>query len=169
MIIRRPPESTRRLGIDLGGRRVAWSTFVDKELVEIDHFEMKASGNRAQELHACSSQLAEAIYLADEVYIEEPFIGRGVRASMTLVQMLGAVLKTAALVKPTLNPVVVPVDTWKQEVCGKGGLSKEQVSEWLKEHHSEWFEQCLYERPKAGLTINQDRVDAICIGLYAVA
>lgn len=96
-------------------------------------------------------------------------IGRGVRASLQVAQMSGAVLNQIAAIRPDLNPVLVPVDSWKKLVIGKGGVSKEKVSEWLENTHEDWFRQCLYTRPKAGLTINQDRVDAICIGAYGVA
>lgn len=102
------------------------------------------------------------------MFIEEAMIGKGVRASLQVAQMSGAVLNQIAAIRPDLNPTLIPVDSWKKLVIGKGGVSKERVSEWLEQHHESWFKQCLFERPRAGTTINQDRVDAICIGLYGV-
>jgi Holliday junction resolvasome RuvABC endonuclease subunit len=158
------------IGIDVGARRIAWSVFAGNQLERVQHFELKPSGNRAEELHTCSSVIRDAVVIhdPDAVFIEEPYIGRGTRASLQLAQMAGAVL-AAIGASTTLNPVLVPVDTWKKQVLGKGGINKEGICAWLEANHGDWLDRCRYVSPTGLHKINQDRVDAICVGLHGVA
>lgn len=153
------------LGIDLGGRRIAWSVASETDLIGVAHFESKINKNRALEVAACTDALMTAItgMAITEVFIEEPYIGKGTRSSLQLAQMCGAVLQVLGA-HTTLNPQLVPVSTWKLQVCGKGNLDKDGVTAWLDHNHPEWLDDCRFRSPRGLERVNQDRVDAICIG-----
>jgi len=156
------------LGIDLGGRRIAWSVASELELLDVQHYEAAASLHRSDALNECSQQLIAAIdgYDITKVFIEEPYIGRGTRSSLQLAQMGGAVLAAFAA-HTTLRPELIPVMTWKKRVCGRGDLDKEGIIAWLETHHETWLDRCRYTSPTGLARINQDKVDAICISRMA--
>lgn len=161
--------SPTSLGIDLGGRRLAWCVSTETSLIDVAHFETEATGNRAQELYVVSMALEPVLarYAIDEIYIEEPIIGRGVRSSLQLAQMAGAVLHLIGA-STALSPTLVTVDSWKKAVCGKGGINKEGIVAWLETEHSDWLDDhCRYTSPRGLAKINQDRADAICISRMA--
>ena len=165
--VHRPAEAIS-LGIDLGGRRIAWSVVSEQELQDVQHFEVAANRPRSDQLHLCSQKLIESIegYDVTWVFIEEPYIGQGTRSSLQLAHMAGAVL-AAFGAHTTLVPELVPVATWKKQVCGKGNLDKDGVIQWLDHHHPEWLDECRFTSPRGLDRINQDEVDAICISRMA--
>lgn len=156
------------LGIDLGGRKISWALLTEDRLLEVGDLELKASGNRAQELHLCAMPITGLVTYADVICVEEAIVGRGVRASLQIAQNSGHVLGMIGE-RTHHNPVLVPSGTWKKTVCGNGGLDKQGVAAWLEEHHADWFRQCRYTSPTGLPRINQDRIDAICLALYAKA
>lgn len=162
------PDQVISLGVDVGGSRIAWSVASQRALLDVQHFEVAGRKSRSAALHECSQVLIEGIrgYEITEVHIEEPYIGRGTRSSLQLAQMAGAVL-AAFGAHTTLTPELVPVATWKKQVCGRGDLTKEGVTRWLDRNHPEWLDECRYTSPKGLARINQDRVDCICIGRMA--
>jgi len=52
---------------------------------------------------------------------------------------------------------LVPVSTWKKDVCGNGGFDKAHVAHWLYENHPGIRSLCSTD----------DEVDAVCIALYS--
>lgn len=163
----KPREEIVSLGIDCGGRKLAWSVSNVDKLILVSHFEAKKT-DRASELSQCTEQLLNSIrgMEIDEVYVEEALIGKGVRASLQVAQMTGAVLQAFGATTQ-LTPTLVPVDDWKKSVCGKGGINKEAVSAWMEGAHADWLDRCRYVTPTGLDRINQDEVDAICISRMA--
>jgi Holliday junction resolvasome RuvABC endonuclease subunit len=148
-------------GVDLGGRKAAVSIFVDGVLTNVADFEVPKT-TRDQELRTLALWAYGYLKVCDLVFIEEPLIGRGVRASLQVAQTSGAVLAGLAEIpwgSKGRECHLVPVGTWKKDVIGNGSANKEMVSLWLKSSHPSYAVQC---------ADNQDRIDAICIGLYGV-
>lgn len=156
------------LGIDLGGRKISWAVISNGELEQVDHLDLKPTGNRAEELHLCSKAISGFINDIDVICVEEAMVGRGVRASLQIAQNSGHVLGMIGE-KSYHNPILVPSGTWKKVVCGNGGLDKQGVATWLEGQHADWFKQCIYTSPRGLRRTNQDRVDAICLALYGEA
>lgn len=142
-------------GVDCGGRKVAVSLFHDGELLKVADLEVPKR-TRPQELRTLSEFAASYLQVADFVWIEEPVIGPGVRASLQVAQTAGAVM---ARVPMRGRGDWVPVASWKKEVVGKGNVGKEAVADWLRSSHPTYADRC---------GRNQDRIDAVCIGLYGV-
>jgi Holliday junction resolvasome RuvABC endonuclease subunit len=89
------------------------------------------------------------------IFIEEPPKVRNIRTLLKLGQISGAVV--AGLAERTESIYQVPVDSWKKGTVGKGGASKEQVTDWLTRTHPIYAAAC---------GASQDFVDAACIALY---
>lgn len=142
-------------GVDLGARKVAISLFVDGELASVDSLEV-LKATRSRELRTLAEWAQFKLKPAQFVMVEEPLIGRGVRASLQVAQTAGAVL---SYLPYTTQSDLVSVTAWKKEICGKGNADKEFVSNWVKSSHPSYSALC---------GANQDRIDALCIGLYAV-
>lgn len=141
-------------GVDLGKNKAAVSVFVAEDLTAVTHVELPPTGARAGNLAVLADFVAQATIACDVVYIEEALVGRNVRQSLWIAQTVGAVL--AAL---NAEAREIPVARWKAEVVQKGNATKEEVRDWLARHYPAYAEQCQG---------NQDRIDAVCIGLYGV-
>lgn len=143
-------------GVDLGARKAAVSIFNGPTMTHVDSIEFPST-TRAKEVASVGHWVWTQLRICDSVWVEEPLIGRGVRASLQIAHTAGAVLcQLAADVK---HIDFVPVTTWKRDVVGNARADKQQVADWLYQEHSKYSALC------AG---NQDRVDATCIGLYGV-
>lgn len=145
-------------GVDLGGRKAAVSIFVDGEMTNVADLTVPKSA-RALELRTLAEWSFGYLKVCDLVMIEEPQVGRGVRASLQVAQTCGAVMATLGGTPWSHRSDWVPVATWKKEVCGKGNLDKKAVATWLESSHPAYAALC---------GANQDRIDATCIGLYGV-
>ena len=90
------------------------------------------------------------------IYVEEPVLAgvRNIRTTIIIAETVGMILALHARVH------VVPVDTWKKATVGKGGVSKDDVSNWLAKEHPGYAELCGQ---------NQDLTDAAAIYVYGRA
>jgi len=88
----------------------------------------------------------------DVAYVEEPLVGRGVRASLRIAQVAGAVLSHLSI-----PAYLVSNTAWKKQVIGSGNANKDRISTWLDETHPCYFADC---------DGDQDQADATCIALY---
>lgn len=145
-------------GVDLGGRKVAISIFADGVLTSVADLTVPQT-SRAMELRTLAEWSYGHLKVCDLVMVEEPLIGRGVRASLQIAQTAGAVMATLGGTPWSHKSSFVPVASWKKEVCGSGNLNKEAVADWLKSSHPAYAALC---------GANQDRIDSCCIGLYGV-
>jgi Holliday junction resolvasome RuvABC endonuclease subunit len=145
-------------GVDLGGSRIAVSYFQGKELLDL-HLAYYDQKDRPQALFYTLDQIIKNpnYSLTDYFFVEEPIVGRGVRASMQLSQMLGAFAYELGCRYMGEKLQLVPVTTWKQHTVGKAHATKEEVSSWLSTNFPVYSDRC------GG---NQDLVDATCIGLH---
>lgn len=145
------------VGVDLGGRKAAVAVLSGQEL-QTHTIEVDPAFPRHQQLAQVGAFVADLCGDSYQpvVYVEEALIGRGVRSSLMIAQCQGAVYGALALAAVT-SVYAVPVDAWKKGVCGKGGISKEQVSEWLDKVHPCYSAHC---------DGDQDRIDAACIAIY---
>lgn len=111
---------------------------------------------RARELHELYVAIAGPILPIDEIYIEEPPLagGKNPRTFLKLAQVSG--VAAAAAHNGGASAVFVPVDTWKKDVIGRGGVSKDHVSEWLRGTYPGYWAQC---------NRDQNLIDATCIAL----
>jgi len=113
-------------------------------------------GDRWLELTSLAKNFTTFIDEKDKIFIEEPPLAgpKNLRVYGKLHQTVGALFSVC----PAITQLV-PVDTWKMEVCGKGGLSKEDVASFLKDRQLAYYEQC---------EGNQNYIDAVCIALYGL-
>lgn len=142
-------------GIDLGKSKAALSIFTDGELSHVEHLEL-ADMSRPVVLWALAQFVYGFTKTCDQVFIEEPLIGRNTRNSLEVAQTCGAVIAVHGQI-PGRQVHLVPVATWKKAVVGKGNADKKYVRDWLDGTHSAYAARC---------GNNQDRIDATCIGLY---
>ena len=146
-------------GVDLGARKVAVSIFEDGYLSSVEHFEVPKGTSRARELRTLAYWSFSILKECNTVWVEEPVVGRGVRASLQIAHTAGAIMSELATLDG-LEIYVVPNKQWKKTVLGNGNVSKEEISSWLQRKYTSYSSRC---------GANQDRVDAVCIGLYGVA
>ena len=151
------------LGVDLGIRKIAISVIEDGKLLTTMAF-THPGGMRWQELNECAEQLYRyvSLYEPDLVCIEETLVGNNVKYSISLAQMMGAVLLGLGQYEELLGVkmpqiVLANVSKWKKEITGNGRATKEIVRDALNELDSAYPVLCGYD---------QDRIDAACIGLY---
>lgn len=137
-------------GVDLGGAKAAVAVLHDDQLT------VKAFGSKAKRRQDQLWEVADFVDRAcegvDVVYIEEPLIGRGVRASLQVAQAAGAVM---AQIGPQAH--LIPVSAWKKNIVGSGNATKESVAFWLHNEFPHYSELCEED---------QDLADATCIALY---
>lgn len=142
-------------GIDLGVRKVSVAMYNGDWTHTVTL--MVHPSAREQELMLLSTMLTHAITDADYAFIEEPLVGRGVRASMLISQTAGAVMSTMA--RSGHRVELVNVKHWKKAIIKNGNASKKDVADWLEQTHPEYFEVCE----------DQDQIDATCIALYGAS
>lgn len=145
-------------GVDLGGRKIAISMYQNQTFWCVKTISVPKT-DRATELWELAAWAEMILKPADLVVIEEPLIGRGVRSSLQLAQTAGAVLSRLGETATHTRTAFVEVSTWKKEIVGRGNVTKEEVRNWLEREHPAYATQC---------GADQDRIDATCIGLYAV-
>lgn len=151
-------------GVDLGVR-----SFHAAGLSPLGHLELfsylcvtpkkvreQGSLERSGELSSLGTSLTALMAPGDEVYIEEPPAAgaKNLRTFLKLAQVSG-VLAFAAR-NGGASAAFVPVDTWKKDVIGRGGVSKDGVAEWL---------QLTYPRYRTQCGTDQNFIDATCIAL----
>lgn len=112
---------------------------------------------RAEELAQLSQDMKIYVSKSDWVFVEEPPAAgsKNLRTYGKLSMSAGALV--AGSPAPTF---LVPVDTWKKEVVGKGGVSKALVSQYLSVSHPIYAELC---------HADQNLVDATCIAMYGLS
>jgi Holliday junction resolvasome RuvABC endonuclease subunit len=144
-------------GVDLGMR--SWHAV---RIDQVSHstyscvIKARKTEERAKVLAALSTELSIVVDGGDRVFIEEPPLAgaRNIRTFLGLAQTSGA------LMARLMGPVeLVPVGTWKKEVCGNGSLDKAGVAEWLGKAHPSYLEHC---------GSDQNLIDATCIALFGV-
>lgn len=145
-------------GVDLGTRKIAMVGLPTSVDVDLDPqcftFEVDQT-TRANELNVLARQFSERVFYTDIIFIEEPPKVKNMRTFLALAQTSGALLAVS-----TGRTYLIPVDTWKKKIIGRGGASKELVAAWLAEQQPE-----LHQRSGG----NQDLMDASCIALYGQA
>jgi Holliday junction resolvasome RuvABC endonuclease subunit len=143
------------VGIDLGARKAALSVFHEGELASVGSLETPSAMSRAKQLSTLAEWSREYTKVATHVFIEEPLVGRGVRASLQIAQTAGAVMATLE----HANARFISNTAWKKALLGNGNANKEMIETWLKSSHPVYATLC---------GSNQDRIDATCIGQYGV-
>ena len=142
------------IGIDIGKRRLALGWPYAKQSASID---LNKPGIRSQELSLLASWLRETIPSINvRLWIETPYASHGKagsQAGLDLSETVGMIMAAAAWDQVTM----VGQSTWKARVCGSGKLQKLEVADWLAINHPDLFEKTMDD---------EDRIDAMCIGLY---
>jgi Holliday junction resolvasome RuvABC endonuclease subunit len=117
--------------------------------------------DRAHQLHelAMFAHDEALFYEADWVFIEDIIVGNNRKYSIRLAQTMGAVLADLALLEYRQGLSIRTVDNkaWKKEIVGNGNADKEAVRNYILESHPAYAPLC---------GDDQDRFDAVCIGLY---
>lgn len=153
-------------GVDCGVRKVAIATIEvldgapgERSKHTAAAFESSSKNRQEQLLEVAEwTRTLTRVHGSELVYVEEPLVGRGVRTSLQIAQVVGAVLS-----RLPAHAYLVDNNAWKKSVCGKGGLAKSDIALWLKEQHPCYSANC---DGVAGH--RQDAVDATCIALYGV-
>jgi hypothetical protein len=148
------------VGVDIGMRRLAvgsptrmWSKAID----------LKNPGDRYVELNKLTDWLLDSLRAdlgigpdAVNLWIEASYVGnkvQNIHTALSLAETIGAIQGIAEWGRCE----VIGQSTWKAQVCGHGNLDKQEVLEWLWYNHQDMFDLC---------EANQDRIDAMCIGIY---
>lgn len=149
-------------GIDLGKRRIAAVTYLltaDDKIVIKDATSVllhpTLRGQELLDLSKAAALLAQSQQW-EYAFIEEPLVGRSVKASASLSETAGAIL--AYLTQIGVRTEYVNVKTWKSRIIGNGNASKTQIEEHVKRAYPRYAEVC----------DDQDQFDAACIGLFGV-
>lgn len=144
-------------GVDLGVRKAAVSVWQDGELTYVDHLEFtKDEVSRAIELCTLGLFVYGYTKAVDHVFIEKPLVGRNTDVSLQISETCGAVLARHGEL-PGHSLRLVSNTTWKKEVVGNGKADKFAIRSWLEASYPAYADLC---------GSNQDRIDAIAIGLY---
>jgi Holliday junction resolvasome RuvABC endonuclease subunit len=155
----------RVVGVDLGVRKAAVAQYIVNARGHVSLWDVTSffvhPTNRPHELGTLAELVKNATVGANYVFIEEPLVGRGVKASMQISQVAGAIMAKMAL--EAIHTELVNVKHWKKDVCGNGNASKEDVDLWLSTTHPSYADACGDDRHR------QDNVDACCIGLFGLA
>jgi Holliday junction resolvasome RuvABC endonuclease subunit len=154
------------VGFDLSSRKIAGAVLMGRSPGSSFYFTIETPSklkDRAVVLNYLREQLfpeLEAfVEMAESpfVFVEHPVVGRaGAHATIVQAQVHGVVLE-ASLSSGAHGVYTVNNKTWKKDVVGNGGASKEQVREWLAANHPRLARM-------AG--DDQDLVDATCVALY---
>ena len=137
-------------GVDLGVRS-AYAAGLAGDQLYLECLVLKPKKHsRSQELRLLHEWATQ--FLGARVFIEEPPLAgaRNIRTFLGLAQASGVLLAAT-------GGQLVPVDTWKLGAVGRGGVSKDLVSEWLLRSHPAHHGAC------GG---NQNLVDATAIAHY---
>lgn len=148
------------IGIDYGIRRVACAlpTMEWAETLELK----PGKHDRGRELRFMADFVREFVGGRPEpIFLESP-IG-GMSGNMQTLVGMGMTAGAIAACFPGRVHLVAP-SSWKALVCGSGRLDKAGVSDWLEREHPTLAEAC--RKPNGKL--DQDRVDATCLGLCTV-
>jgi len=150
------------IGIDYGVRRVAIAC---PSQGWVEAYELKPGNDRGTELsylqEMTDSTLEAKGVTAMPVFLESA-IGGAAGNLQTLVGM-GMTAGALAACFPGRVHLVAP-SSWKALVCGSGRLDKAGVAAWLESTHPALAEACRKSNGK----LDQDRVDATCLGLCTV-
>lgn len=144
-------------GVDLGARKAAIAVFHDGKLGYVGDLEVPKT-TRARELRTLAEWSFGYLKVCDFVFVEEPLVGRGVRASLQVAQTAGAVMSSLGGLLD-IKSDLTPNKAWKKALIGNGNASKEEIKSWLVNTYPSYAALC---------GSSQDRVDAACIGLYGV-
>lgn len=140
-------------GIDLGTRSyAAVGIGAGAEAVLTETFTVPRSTSRYAELRAICFELAEFVQSPDVLFIEEPPKVRNMRTFGQLSLTAGAILSATSA-----QGYLIPVETWKKAIVGRGGVGKPVVADWLGVNHPYLYSRC------GG---DQNLVDAACLALY---
>jgi hypothetical protein len=154
------------IGIDYGVRRVAVACPSQGWADAMSVKEQRRSaelGALVSFTRACMDRaIREGASRVCPVFVESP-IG-GASGNMQVAVHMGMTAGAIAACFPGRAHLVAP-SSWKALVCGSGRLDKPAVAAWLEREHPSLAEAC--RKPNGKL--DQDRVDATCIGLCTLA
>jgi len=146
-------EFTGDVGIDIGGRRLAygWPYF---GMVGSFDLGKKGGMSRDAELRAMRAWLNAALPHGVQLWIDIPFAGNGgVAAAQMLSETVGMVLSAQEWLCP---PIMVHSSTWKSALLGNHLAGKDELSGWLHDRDTRLWTRCQ----------TQDEIDAAVIGIY---
>jgi len=154
------------IGVDIGKRRLAIGCVDCAGSAFSDSIDLVKAGDRNIELVTLADWLCQSIFnhlflspRQVRLWVETPFMSNGPAANQTttiaMAEVVGAIQGAARWEQVTM----VGQSTWKAKVCGNGRFDKGQVEAWLAYHHPDLLELC---------EGNQDRMDAMCAGLYGM-
>lgn len=147
------------IGIDYGVRRVAVAYLGGASWAEA--LVVKES-DRGSELVEMQEWVLNAVGgLKGDIFIESAIGGMSgnIQTVVGMAETCGALMACF----PGRAHKVAP-SSWKALVCGSGRLDKAGVAAWLEREHPALAEAC--RKPNGKL--DQDRVDATCLGLCTV-
>ena len=147
------------VGVDIGVRRIAlglpgWGNSCAVDLG-------KRIGVRHRELYHLAGWMSQVLPIPGNIHlwVEQPYLsngpGKNQNTTIKMAELVGAIKAAAEWGEVTL----VGQSTWKAQVCGNGRTEKDEVALWLSANHPDLYAKCV---------MDQDRIDAMCIGLYGM-
>lgn len=163
--------STTVIGLDPSSRRLVTVAGAPDTLVMdlwVDDVVLKDNDIVVRAQDACvwvADQLSQ--YTRTLLAVESPVFGKGgVRATVTQSIVHGAILAATAGRSDVIT-VQSNNQHWKKVVVGRGNASKDQITEWVKLHHREFYDEHCRTLRNGRIAIDQDVMDALCIWIAA--
>ena len=147
------------IGVDIGVRRIALGCPTSGLSYAVDLG--KKPGIRYQELYQLAAWVGQVFPIPGliHLWVEQPYLsngpGRNQNTTIAMAEVVGAIKAAAEWGQVDL----VGQSTWKAQVVGDGRADKEEVALWLKTRHRDLYAKC---------ALDQDQMDAMCIGLYGM-
>ena len=145
------------VGVDIGVRRIAlgWPERKRSEAVDLG----KKVGIRHKELQALTCWMGLQLPAEVNLWIEQPYLSNGPGANQTTTIKMAELVGAIKVAHPWYQVILVGQSTWKAQVCGNGRAEKDEVALWLSVNHPDLYAKCV---------MDQDQIDAMCIGLYGM-
>ena len=144
------------VGIDVGMRKLAYGWPAWKQSQEIHITPGKHT--RSQELAMLSKWVADRIPPGVRLWIETPYVSNGSARNPTTSLHMAETVSAILTAQPwDVEPQYVAPNTWKAAVVGNGNAPKAEVGLWLSNYDLDLYAAC---------EDDENRVDAMCIGLY---
>ena len=145
----------RVLGIDPGTTQAGWAIVEDGELVDSGTITPPKSKDYLLRLRYIFGRLVMTLKdeSIDALAIENQFSGPNPNTGIKIGTAKGVAIAVGFLYE--VEPVEVPIQTWKKAVTGRGNASKDDVAKAITELYSDAEFK------------SQDEIDAVGIAYYA--
>jgi Holliday junction resolvasome RuvABC endonuclease subunit len=155
---------TFTFGIDPSSRKIAVVLITPKDTIVTSTFHSGSSSDKFKRYASLYNRMLTDTDLGHAamtgkatIYLEAPILTKmgGPKSLIPQAQASGVVYGVAA--HHDIPVVEVDQAHWKKVVIGRGNANKQDISDWLRANHEDWWNDCHGD---------QDLMDATCIAIY---